>query len=124
MRRRRLALAAAAMLAGCATVNMYEGPRRAAAEIALIRGDPRVSAGLPLAAVIRKLDARAAGLAETRFALEPGRHELLVDCLVAAARTTTRFELTVEVQAGGRYALVADAAPGNQRCGAVRLVAR
>ena len=122
----RLVLAAvgAAVLAGCATEQLYAGPARGAAGIALIEGDPRINAGLPLTAVIREVDGRVLGLASSRVALEPGRHVLLVDCTMAETRSTTRHELKVEVEAGSRYRLGADSAPGNRSCGAVRLEAR
>ena len=114
----------AALAAGCATERLYGGPARPAQEVAIVDGDPRINAGLPLAAVIREVDGRVLALATSRVALEPGRHVLLVDCIMAQTRSTTRHELKVEVEAGSRYRLAADSAPGNRRCGAVRLEAR
>jgi hypothetical protein len=120
--RRRAALALAlAAVGGCATERGYEGPVRPAAELALIEGSPRINAGLPLAAIIRKVDARRVGIGYSRVTVAPGRHLLLVDCVMAATHSTARFEIAAEVGAGRRYVLVADSAPGNQRCGAVRL---
>ena len=118
------ALALTAAVSGCATAQLYDGPARPAAEYARIDGDPRINAGLPLTAVIRKVDAHTTGIAYARYAVEPGPHLLLIDCIMTATHVTDRFELAVEVAAGHRYALVADAAPGNQRCGAVRLEPR
>lgn len=120
----RAAPVLAVLLCACAAAPLYEGPARPLTELARIDGDPRVSAGLPLAAVIRKVDARTVGFTVAHVLIEPGAHRLLVDCILAATHTTTRFDLAVEVEAGHRYALVADAAPGNQRCGAVRLESR
>lgn len=122
--RRLAAVALTSCLAGCATAQLYEGPSRPAAELARIDGDPRISAGLPLAAVIRKVDARATGITAAHIAVTPGPHRLLIDCILAATHSTARFELEVEVEAGQRYRLIAEAAPGNQRCGAVRLEPR
>jgi hypothetical protein len=121
---RWLAPAVTVAVAGCATAQLYDGPSRPAAELARIDGDPRINAGLPFAAVIRKVDAHTIGIGYARVAVEAGPHVLLVDCIMAPTHVTTRFELPVEVAAGHRYALVADAAPGNQRCGAVRLEPR
>ena len=119
-----LATVGAALAAGCATERLYTGPARAPAEVAIVDGDPRINAGLPLTAVLREVDGRVLALATSRVALEPGRHVLLVDCIMAETRSTTRHELEVEVEAGGRYRLAADSEPGNRRCGAVRLKAR
>ncbi len=114
----------AAVLAGCATERLYAGPARDSGRIAIVEGDPRINAGLPLAAVIREVDGRVLRLGSSRVALEPGRHVLLVDCIMAETRSTTRHQLKVEVEAGSRYRLVTDSAPGNRSCGAVRLEAR
>ncbi len=117
-------LLVAALLAACATEQAYDGPRRAAGEVALIAGDPRINAGLPLAAVIRKIDARVVGIGYSRVAVAPGSHVLLVDCMMAATHETSRFEIDVSVAAGRHYRLMSDSAPGNGRCGAVRLEER
>ena len=54
--------------------------------------------------------------------LATSRHVLLVDCVMSAPHTTTRFEVAGEFEAGGTYRLIADSAPGNQHCDAgVRL---
>ena len=118
----RLALCATllALGAGCVAERAYQGPERSAAELARIEGSPRINAGLPLAAVIRKIDDQVVGIGHARVLVLPGSHRLLIDCVMAATRTTTRFELTVETYAGRRYVLVADSAPGNLRCGSVR----
>ena len=118
---RGLLVAGLALLGGCATERAYEGTARPAAELATIEGAPRVSAGLPLAPLLRKVDERVVGVEYSRVAVAPGTHHVLVDCVMAETHTTTRFELEIETYAGRRYVLVADSAPGNQRCGGVRV---
>ena len=124
MHRRAAIVVALALLGGCATERAYDGPARPAAELALIEGAPRVSAGLPLAPLLRKVDERVVGAGYSRVAVLPGTHLVLVDCVLAAAHTTTRFELSIETYAGRRYVLVAESAPGNVRCGAVQVEER
>jgi hypothetical protein len=109
------------LLAGCATERSYEGPARPAAELATIEGAPRVSAGLPLAPLLRKVDDRVVGVEYSRVTVLPGAHHVIVDCVMSQTHTTTRFQLDIETYPGRRYLLVADSAPGNQRCGAVRV---
>lgn len=116
---------AVAALAGCATYAGYDGSAGAATgKPATISADLRISAGLPMTVTIRKVDDRTVGPQYSRVAVAEGTHRLLVDCTFAATRTTTRHELEVEVEPGGSYRLVAESAPGNQRCGEVRLEAR
>lgn len=123
---RRIAiLAACAAVGGCATYAGYDGASAPpAGQAATISADPRFSAGLPLTVTIRKIDGRTVGPQYSRVQVAEGRHTLLVDCTFAATRTTTRHELDVEVEPGGSYRLIAESAPGNQRCGEVRLEAR
>jgi hypothetical protein len=121
---RYAAIVALVVLGACATERVYQGPVRPPRELALIEGAPRINAGLPIAAVIRKVDERRIRFGYSRVTVAPGSHVLLIDCLMAEARTTTRFEIEVDVEEGRRYRLVADSAPGNQRCSAVRLEAR
>jgi len=121
MMRRLATVVGLAVLGACATDRVYPGPERPSAEIALIAGAPSINAGLPLAAVIRKVDEHRVRFGYSRVAVTPGSHVLLIDCLMAAAHTTTRFAIEADVEAGQHYLLVADSAPGNQRCGAVRL---
>jgi hypothetical protein len=113
-----------ALLGGCATERFYEGAARPAAELAVIEGAPRISAGLPLSPLLRKVDERVVGIGYARVAVAPGTHHVLVDCVMAQTHTTTRFELSIETYAGRRYVLVAESAPGNLRCGAVRVEER
>jgi hypothetical protein len=121
--RRGLVLAALA-LAGCATERGYEGPARPPGELAVIEGAPSVNAGLPLAPLLRKVDERVVGVGYSRVQVAPGTHRVLVDCVMSAEHTTTRFELSIETYPGRRYVLVADSAPGNRHCGAVRVEER
>lgn len=122
----RLAAALATSLAAgaCATQAAYDGPTRPRGELAVIEGNPRFNAGLPVVVSVRRVGERDVGVASSRVSVLPGQHRLLLDCTVAATGTTSRHQLDVEVVAGGRYRLVADTAPGNQRCGEVRLEAR
>jgi hypothetical protein len=117
------AVAAAGALAGCGTYRAYEGATPPGGA-ATIRADPRFNAGLPMTVTIRRIDEREVAAQYSSVAVAPGRHRLLVDCTMAESRATTRHELEVEVDAGGRYRLVAESAPGNQRCGEVRLEPR
>jgi hypothetical protein len=117
------ALANALLLGGCATYAGYEGPRPTGG-VATIHADPRINAGLPMAISIRRIDGREVGLQYSKVEVAPGEHRLLVDCTMAASRTTSRHELQIDVDPGGHYRLVAESAPGNQRCGEVRLEAR
>jgi predicted small secreted protein len=120
--RRVLVLAALAVpLAGCATMRGYDGPARAGRDVALIVGSPPVSAGLPLAAVLRKVDERVVVLGYSKVEVAPGEHHVLVDCVMASTHTTTRHELKFETYSGRRYVLVPESAPGNAACGSVRV---
>jgi hypothetical protein len=121
MRRSVMPALALALAAGCATERAYEGPARPAAELAVIEGAPPLNAGLPLAPVLRKVDDRVVGVGYSRVTVAPGTHRVLVDCVMSQSHTTTRFELEIEAFAGRHYVLVADSAPGNQRCGDVRV---
>jgi hypothetical protein len=121
---RGIALIALLALAGCYTLQAYDGPRAKADEVAIITADPRFNAGLPVVIALRKVDDREVGVAYYQLALEPGHHDVLVDCNVQESRSITRFPLSVDVEAGARYQLVAELAPGNQVCDTVRLERR
>jgi hypothetical protein len=121
---RLAALALLAALGGCATARVYDGAVRPADELARIDGAPRFSAGLPIAAVIRKVDATVLSTGYSRASVAPGPHTVLIDCHVYAAHTTTRFELTIDAEAGSRYVLVPVSAAGNRACEAVHVEAR
>lgn len=109
-----------AALLGCATERLYDGEPLPAAEAAVVRADPVVSAGLPVQVRIRRVDGREVGLSTTRVELPPGTHELLVDCLVAESGSVRRFTVAAALEPGRRYRLAADATARN--CEAVQLV--
>jgi hypothetical protein len=112
---------AAITVAGCATQRGYDGPSKPPRDLAVIVGSPPISAGLPLAAVLRKVDDRVVVLGYSKVAVEPGEHHVLVDCVMAATHATTRHELKFEVYPGRRYVLVPESAPGNAACGSVHV---
>jgi acyl-coenzyme A thioesterase PaaI-like protein len=113
-------VAVAALLAGCATERLYEGPPLAPEDRAVVRADPVVSAGLPVQIQLRRVNQREVRLSANRVELPPGKHQLLVDCRVAESGSVRRFTVEAELEAGGRYRLVADATARN--CEAVALV--
>ncbi len=110
----------AASLAACTTERLYDGPPLPAAERAIVRADPAVSAGLPVQLRLRQVDGRDVALSASAVELPPGPHELLVDCRVAESGSVRRFAVAVELEAGGRYRLVATATARN--CEAVELI--
>jgi hypothetical protein len=111
--------AVAMLLAACATQKIYEGPDLPQAQVAVIEGSPRISAGLPLSAVIRKVDDAVITWQHSTVAVLPGEHHLLVDCILGP--TTIRYQLSLNAAAGHHYVIVADSAPGNRSCGDVRI---
>ena len=115
-----LALLAAVLATACATDRLYEGPPLPAAERAIVRADPVVSAGLPVQLRLRSVDGREVGLSASKVELVPGKHSLLVDCRVAESGSVRRFTVEAELEAGGRYRLVANATARN--CEAVELI--
>ena len=113
-------LLAALLLAGCATERGYEGPPLPAGERAILRADPAMSAGLPVAVRLRQVDGRDIALGSSSVELASGTHQVLVDCRVQESGSVRRFALEVELVAGAEYRLVADATPRN--CEVVRLI--
>ncbi len=113
-------LLAAVLCTACATDRLYDGPPLPAAERAIVRADPVVSAGLPVQLRLRGVDGREVGLTASKVELAPGKHTLLVDCRVAESGSLRRFTVEAELAAGGRYRLVANATARN--CEAVELV--
>ena len=111
-------------LAGCAAQPAYDGERRTRDEVAVVRGDPPVSAGLPVSVRLRKVDARVLKATDWRVELLPGSHVLLVDCVTLQPARTQRFEVPVAVEPGGHYRMVADVGTVNEGCLAVRLEAQ
>lgn len=105
-----VALAAALLLAGCGSLQAYDGARLPAGERAMVRADPSVSAGLPVEVILRKVDAYEVPVSRVSVELRPGMHSFVVDCRVPEAGVVTRFAIEAEVEAGASYRLVADAA--------------
>lgn len=114
------ALLAALAVAACATERAYEGPALAKEERAVVRADPVVSAGSPVQVRIRQADGHDVGLTASKVELPPGKHSFVIDCKVAASGAVRRFTLEEELDAGGRYRIVADATTRN--CEAVALI--
>lgn len=111
-----------AAVAGCATFQAYDGERRAKSDVAVITGDAKLRADMPVALVIRAVDGRTVDVRYNSVALLPGRHSLLIDCqLGGSTATASRHELDVDVGAGEHYRLQADMRPGNRSCDNVQL---
>ena len=122
--RRQCAIAAPLLLvAGCMTVQGYDGERRERDEVARISGDLRVTAGAPVTVILRRVDGRQLSVGESSVDVLPGSHKLLVDCRIAETDSVSRHALDVEVSADRRYRLVAEAEPGLRGCSAVSLQA-
>jgi hypothetical protein len=121
MTRRLVALAAILACTGCATAQLYDGPRRGADEVAHIAGDLRINAGSPLTVVLRQVDETPLNLGQNSVDILPGRHRLLVDCRIAETQNVSRHAIDVEVASGRRYKLVAETGPGLRECTQVTL---
>jgi hypothetical protein len=120
MRRLLLPAVAALDLAACATFQAYEGPARPAAETAIIRGDAKLRAEMPLALMIRSVDGRAVDLRYSSVAVTEGHHVVIVDCQVGGVGgTTSRHHVEVDAEGGESYRLQADMRPGNASCARV-----
>jgi len=96
---------------GCATVNLSEDGEKAKDALAHIRGDYRVTAGLPVTVTLRSVDGIALKFWQSGADVSGGKHRLLVDCRVAAAEKLSRHELNVDVHAGEYYYFEAEASP-------------
>src|SRR5262245_20181458 len=106
MKRRFWALAVPALLCvGCTTVRLYDGPRRAADEVAVISGDYAVTAGAPVSVILRKVNGQDLSVSQSSVEVLPGAHTLLVDCRIAETSSVTRLSIDVEVSAGRHYRL-------------------
>ena len=111
-----------ATVAGCATFQAYDGAHKASSEVAVVTGDAKLRADMPLALVIRAVDGRSVDVRYSSVALLPGKHSLLIDCqLGGSTATASRHELDVDVGAGDRYRLEAEMRPGNRSCDQVHL---
>jgi hypothetical protein len=117
---RGTAICTALLVAACATYQGYEGPKRSSEDIAVVAGDAKLRAQMPVAIVIRAVDGRSVDLQYSSVALSPGKHELVVDCQVGGVDgSTSRHEVELDVAGGERYRLRAEMQPGNRACGRV-----
>jgi hypothetical protein len=107
-------------MAGCRTAQSYAGERLTLDQVAIITGDTPLN-GAPLAVLLRKVDRRELGFSERSAEVLPGKHTLLVDCRIRETSNTSRHTVEVDVEAGGRYRLAADAAKGLRGCVDVRI---
>lgn len=105
------------------SVQLYDGPKRDRDEVARITGDPVVTAGSPITAVLRQVDDHDIGLTQTSVEVLEGKHTLLVDCRIAETKSTSRHSLEVEVSGGRKYRLRAQSGPGLRGCAGVSLEA-
>jgi hypothetical protein len=121
MMRRLVALTVVLACNGCATAQLYDGPRRSADEVAHITGDLRINAGSPLTVVLRQVDETPLNIGQNSVDILPGKHRLLVDCRIAETENVSRHAVDVEVASGRRYKLVAEAGPGLRECTQVTL---
>ena len=121
MMRRLVALTVVLACNGCATAQLYDGPRRSADEVAHITGDLRITAGSPLTVVLRQVDETPLNIGQNSVDILPGKHRLLVDCRIAETENVSRHAVDVEVASGRRYKLVAEAGPGLRECTQVTL---
>ena len=121
MTRRLVALLVVLACNGCATAQLYDGPRRSADEVAHISGDLRINAGSPLTVVLRQVDETPLNIGQNSVDILPGKHRLLVDCRIAETENVSRHAVEVEVASGRRYKLVAEAGPGLRECTQVTL---
>ena len=121
MMRRLVALTVVLACNGCATAQLYDGPRRSADEVAHITGDLRINAGSPLTVVLRQVDETPLNIGQNSVDILPGKHRLLVDCRIAETENVSRHAVEVEVASGRRYKLVAEAGPGLRECTQVTL---
>jgi hypothetical protein len=112
------------MVVGCATQRLYAGSVKPTSELAIIEGAPLFTAGLPFRVVLRKIDDTKVRFGYSKAAVEPGKHVLLVDCVIAEPYSISRFELAGDFDAGGHYVLSATIRPGNKACESVDLRAQ
>ncbi len=116
MKLRLAALALIVACSGCATAQLYDGPRRAADEVARITGDLRINAGSPLTVILREVDNTPLSVGQNAVEVLPGKHRLLVDCRIAETGNVSRHSVEAEVSAGRRYRLGAETGPGLREC--------
>jgi len=109
-------LLVALLVSGCAT---YRLPGESGAGTARVTADPVISAGLPVRVVLRQIDGRPVDVRYSSAELPAGRHEFLVDCLVAESGSDSRHVVVAELESGGRYRFVGLAT--SRRCESVEL---
>lgn len=110
-----------AAVSACMTLQAYDGASQPKSELAVIKGDYRVRLGTPpVSLFLRRVDDRVLKLSQSAVAVEPGEHELLVDCLVKEEQRETRHSINIDVDVGV-YRLVPEMSPGNRSCATVRL---
>jgi hypothetical protein len=121
MKQRLVALLLVVICSGCGTVQLYDGPRRDADEVARITGDLRINAGSPLTVVLREVDNTPLNIGQNAVDVLPGKHRFLVDCRIAETESISRHSIETDVSAGRRYRLVAETGPGLRECTQVTL---
>ena len=121
MNARLVVLALAVACSGCATAQLYDGPRRSADEVARITGDLRINAGSPLTIILREVDNTPLNLGQNAVEVLPGKHRLLVDCRIAETEKVSRHSIEAEVSAGRHYKFAAETGPGLRECTQVTL---
>jgi len=98
-------LAIAAMLVqGCGTMQAYEGPRKAAHEVAVLRtniGEPALDA-----VWVGRLDGRRLDLAYAELEVAPGLHSAQV--LIKRGFVTRSDDLSFDAKAGHHYRVKGD----------------
>jgi hypothetical protein len=114
-------VAPCAVLAGCMTLQAYDGPRQSKGEVAHVKGDPHLRAGAPVSVFLRKIDERDLDPRYNSADVLPGKHTLLIDCEVAETHSVTRFPLDMYLEPGTTYVLEAETGPGNRTCENVRV---
>lgn len=121
MKQRLAGLALVVVCSGCGTVQLYDGPRRDADEVARIIGDLRINAGSPLTIVLREVDDTPLNIGQNAVDVLPGKHRFLVDCKIAETQSVSRYSIEADVAGGQRYRLVAETGPGLRECTQVTL---
>ena len=121
MNARFVVLALIVACSGCATAQLYDGPRRAADEVARITGDLRINAGSPLTLILREVDNTPLNVGQNAVEVLPGKHRFLVDCRIAETDKVSRHSIEEEVSAGRHYRLAAETGPGLRECTQVTL---
>lgn len=104
-------------LAACATYQAYDGPSQPKSATAVINGDAKLRADMPVALVIRSVDGRTVDLRYASVAVTAGHHVLIVDCQVGGANgSTSRHHVEVDAGGGETYRLQAEMRPSNASC--------